>query len=144
MLPSLLPNNIEEHTQSFSVVKVLKERRNVFPDYVRSAQFKNIAPSFKYFFRKGIIMPQTRVNKTSYDVWPCIHKVESFLTGEFSFVTSVISSCNYVLTLLIFSENEVSLSHNKTWTSKIQKYDISICKKSKEVYLPIILHPECD
>ena len=29
MLPSLLPNNIEEHTQSFSVVKVLKEEERI-------------------------------------------------------------------------------------------------------------------
>ena len=101
-----------------------------------SVNFNPISSSLKYYFVKGVLIPQTRVNKNPYSVWVCIHDNGSILTGECGCVAGLISSCKHVFAILHYIENEVTLDHNKTCTSKTQKWDVRVYRKSKKLHQP--------
>ena len=118
-------------------MKAFRERKNLqFSNHVRSVEFNNITSSIKYCFVKGIVIPQTKVNENPYNVWVCIHENGTVLTGECGCVAGLISSCKHVFALLHYVENEVKLGHNKTCTSKNQKWDVRVYKKSEKVHPP--------
>ena len=136
-LPSVLASNVENYAQLNTALKASREGRNLlFSNHVRSVEFNNITSSLKYCFVKGIVIPQTRVNESPYNVWVCIHEDGSVLTGECGCVAGLISSCKHVFALLHYIENEVVLGHNKTCTSKKQKWDVRVYKKNEKVHPP--------
>ena len=47
-------------------------------------------------------------------------------------MTGLISSCKHVFAILHYIENEVTLGLNKTCTSKKQKWDVHVCRKSEK------------
>ena len=104
----------------------------MFSGHVMSVEFNTITSSLKYCFVKGVVIPQTRVNENPYSVWVCIHDDGSILTGECGCVAGLISSCKHVLAILNYIENEVTLGHNKTCTSKKQKSDVRVYRKAKK------------
>ena len=56
-----------------------------------------------------------------------------WLCGKCGCVAGLISSCKHVFAILHYIENEVTLGHNKTCTSKKQKWDI---RKSEKIHPP--------
>ena len=113
--------------------KLQKEERNLlFSSHVMSVKFNPITSSLKYCFVKGVVIPQTSVNKNPYSAWVCIHDDGSILTGECGCVVGLISSCKHVFAILHYIENEVTLGHNKTFTSKNQKWDLRVYRKNEK------------
>ena len=73
----------------------------------------------------------------SYSVWVCIHDDGSILTGECGRVAGLISSCKHAFAILHYIENEVPLViNNKTCTSKKQKWDVRVYRKSEKIHPP--------
>ena len=101
-----------------------------------SVKFNPITSSLKYCFVKGVVISQTRVNENPYSMWVCIHDDGSILTVERGCVAGLISSCKHVFAILYYIENEVTLGHNKTCTSKKQKWDVGVYKKSEKIHPP--------
>ena len=105
----------------------LKGRRNLlFSGHVMSVKFNPVTSSMKYCVVKGAVISQIRVFESPYSVWVCIHGDGSILTGECSCAAGLILSCKHVFAILDYMENEVSLGHNKTCTSKKQKWDVRV------------------
>ena len=132
-LPSIVLKNIDEYAELNSAKKASKDGRNLlFSGHVMSVKFNPITSSLKYCFVKGVVIPQTRVNENPYSVWVC----GSILTGECGCVAGLISSCKHVFAILHYIENEVTLGHNKTCTSKKQKWDVRVYRKNKKIHPP--------
>ena len=53
-------------------------------------------------------------------------------TGECGCVAGLISSCKHFFAILHYIEYQVTLGHNKTCTSKKQKWDMQVYQKSKK------------
>ena len=136
-LPSIVQKNIDEYAELNSAKKASKEgRKLLFSGHVMSVKFNPITSSLKYCFVKRVVIPQTRVDENPYYVWVCIHHDGSILTGECGCVGSLISSCNHVFAILNYIENEITLGHNKTCTSKKQKWDVRVYWKSEKIHPP--------
>ena len=90
----------------------------LFSGHVMLVKFNPISSSMKYCFVKAVVIPQTRVNDSPYSVWFCIHDDGSILTRECGWVEGLILSCKHVFAIFHYIENEVTLRHNKTCTSK--------------------------
>ena len=101
-----------------------------------SVKFNPITSSLKYCFVKGVVIPQTRINENICSMWVCIHDDGSILTGECSCMAGLISSYKHVFAILHYIENEVTLGHNKTCTSKKQKWDVRVYRKSEKIHPP--------
>ena len=69
-------------------------------------------------------------------VWLCIHDDGSVLTVECGSVAGLISSCKHVFATLHYIENEVILGHNKSCTSKKQKWNVRVFRKSEKIHPP--------
>ena len=69
-------------------------------------------------------------------------------------MAGLILSCKHVFAILLYIENMVTLGHNKTCTSKKQKWDLLVYRKSEKTHPPTKIgnasfpkpHPEyeCD
>ena len=137
-LPSIILNNIDECAELNSAKKALMEgRKLLFSGQVKSVKFNSITSSLKYCFVKGVVMPQIRVNENLYSVWVCIYNDGSILTGDSGCVADLISSWKLFFAILYYIENEVTLGHDKTCTSKKKKCDVCIYRKSKKLHPPI-------
>ena len=136
-LPSIVLNNIDEYVELNSAKKVSKEGRNLlFSGHVMSVKFNPTTSNLKYCFVKGVVIPQTRVNENPYSVWVSIHDDDSILTDECGCVAGLISSCKHDDAILHYTENEVTPGHNKTCTSKKQKWDVRVYRKNEKIHLP--------
>ena len=135
-LPSSVLKNIDEYAELNSAKKVSKEWRNLlFSGHVMSVKFNPITSSLKYCFVKGVVIPQTCVNENPDGVWVCIHD-DSILKGECGCVAGLISPCKHVFAILHYIENEVTLGHSKTCTSKKLKWDVLVYRNSEKIYPP--------
>ena len=56
-----------------------------------SFKFDPITSSLKHCFTKGVVIPQTSVNKNPYSVWVYIHDDGSILTYELGYMTRLIT-----------------------------------------------------
>ena len=82
-LPIIVLKNIDKYAELNSAMKPSKEGKNLlFSGHVMSVKFKPITSSLKYFFAKGVVIPQTRVNENPCSAWVIIHDDDSMLTGE--------------------------------------------------------------
>ena len=136
-LPNIVLKNIDEYAELNSAKKASKEGRNLlFSGHAISVKFNPITSSLKYCFVKRVVIPKTRVNGNPYSVWVCIHDGGSILAGDCGCVTGLISSCKHVFTILHYIENEVTLGHNKTCTSKKQKWYVRLYRNSKKIHPP--------
>ena len=82
-LPIIVLKNIDRYAELNSAMKPSKEGKNLlFSGHVMSVKFKPITSSLKYFFAKGVVIPQTRVNENPCSAWVIIHDDDSMLTGE--------------------------------------------------------------
>ena len=132
-LPSIFLKNINEYAEFNSAKKTSKEGGNLlFSGHVMLVKFNPISSSLKYCFVKGVVIPQTRVNDSPYSVWFCIHNDGSILTRECGWVEGLISSCKHVFAIFHYIENKVTLRHNKTCTSKKQKWGVRMYRKSEK------------
>ena len=76
------------------------------------------------------------IDEYVYSMWVCIHDDGSILTGECGCVAGLILSCKHVFAILTYIENEVTLGHSKTCTSKKQKWDVRVYRKSEKIHPP--------
>ena len=136
-LPNIVLKNIDEYAELNSAKKASKEGRNLlFSGHAMSVKFNPIFSCLKYCFVKGVVIPQTRANENPYSVWICIFEDGSILTGECGCVAGLISSCKHVFTILHYIESKEILGHNKTCTSKKQKWDVRVYRKRENIHLP--------
>ena len=60
------------------------------------------------------------------------NKIFILSTGECGCVAGLTSSCKHFFAILHYTEYQVTLGHNKTCTSKKQKWDMQVYQKSKK------------
>ena len=83
------------------------------------------SPNLRYCFVRGLCHPEQKLSKPPYNVWVCLHKDSgTIVNGHCSCTAGVSGSCKHIGALLWYVEQEVRLGHNKTCTSKKQKWSV--------------------
>ena len=100
--------------------------------HINNVEFNNISDSLRYFFVRGQCVPQTRIGEKPYNVWVCLNTEPcEVLTGEFNCIAGYSEACKHDFALLHHIASEVALAHNKTCTSKQQKWGQKLSKNRK-------------
>ena len=116
------------------IKKALSERKSLFePGYVSDVEFSGISSGVSFYYLRGKVVPQTRINEAPYMVWVCLRTATgAVMTAECKCLAGMGERCKHVAALLHFIEMEVRSGNNKTRTSKTQKWRKSPPSSKKE------------